>query len=61
MITNEKHLFHILGVDKGQLDYLLTHLEDYYYSFEKPKINKITGKPKKKCRWENSNKTNKLI
>lgn len=47
MITNEKHLFHILGVDKGQLDYLLTHLEDYYYSFEKPKINKITGKTKK--------------
>ena len=47
MITNEKHLFHILGVDKGQLDYLLTHFEDYYYSFEKPKINKITGKPPK--------------
>ena len=47
MITNEKHLLHILGVDKGQLEYLLTHLEDYYYSFEKPKINKITGKPKK--------------
>ena len=47
MITNEKHLLHILGVDKGQLEYLLTHLEDYYYSFEKPKINKNTGKPKK--------------
>lgn len=47
MITNEKHLLHILGVDKGQLEYLLTHLEDYYYSFEKPKINKITGKPQK--------------
>ena len=35
MITNEKHLLHILGVDKGQLEYLLTHLEDYY-----PKIRK---------------------
>lgn len=47
MITNEKYLLHVLGVDKGQLDDLLTHLEDYYYSFEKTKINKITGKPKK--------------
>lgn len=47
MITNEKYLLHVLGVDKGQLDDLLTHLEDYYYSFEKTKINKITGNPQK--------------
>lgn len=46
MITNEKHLLYILGVDKEQLDYLLTHIEDYYYSFERVKFNKFTGKPK---------------
>ena len=47
MITNEKHLLYILSVNKEQLNYLLTHLEDYYCSFEKVKINKFTGKPKK--------------
>ena len=35
MITNEKYLLYILGVNKGQLDYLLAHIEDYYYSFER--------------------------
>ena len=39
MITNEKHLLYILSVNKEQLNYLLTHLEDYYCSFEKVKIN----------------------
>lgn len=47
MITNEKHLLYILGVNKEQLDYLLAHIEDYYYFFTKVKINKFTGKPKK--------------
>ena len=47
MITNEKHLLYILDVNKEQLDYLLTHIENYYYSFEKVKINKFTGQPKK--------------
>ena len=28
MITNEKYLLYILGVNKGQLDYLLAHIED---------------------------------
>ena len=52
MITNEKHLLYILGVNKGQLDYLLAHIEDYYYSFEKVKLNKFTGKPQKKSNGE---------
>ena len=26
MITNEKYLLYILGVNKGQLDYLLAHI-----------------------------------
>ena len=52
MITNEKHLLYILGVNKEQLDYLLAHIEDYYYSFEKVKLNKFTGKPKKNSNGE---------
>lgn len=52
MITNEKHLLYILGVNKEQLDYLLTHIENYYYSFEKVKINKFTGQPKKNSNGE---------
>lgn len=55
MITNEKHLLYILGINKEQLDYLLAHIEDYYYSFERVKLNKFTGKPKK-----NSNVMEKL-
>ena len=52
MITNEKHLLYILGVNKEQLDYLLAHIEDYYYSFEKVKLNKFTGKPQKNSNGE---------
>ena len=52
MITNEKHLLYILGVNKEQLYYLLAHIEDYYYSFEKVKLNKFTGKPKKNSNGE---------
>lgn len=52
MITSEKHLLYILGVNKEQLDYLLAHIEDYYYSFEKVKLNKFTGKPKKNSNGE---------
>lgn len=52
MITNEKYLLYILGIDKKQLDYLLSHLEDFYYSFDKIKINKFTGCPKKDCNGE---------
>ena len=52
MITNEKYLLYILGVNKGQLDYLLAHIEDYYYSFERVKFNKFTDKPKKNSNGE---------
>ena len=52
MITSEKHLLYILGVNKEQLDYLLAHIEDYYYSFEKVKLNKFTGTPKKNSNGE---------
>ena len=52
MITSEKHLLYILGVNKEQLDYLLAHIEDYYYSFERVKLNKFTGKPKKNSNGE---------
>ena len=53
MITNEKYLLYILGVNKGQLDYLLAHIEDYYYSFERVKFNKFTDKPKKNSNGDN--------
>ena len=43
MITNEKHLLFILKVKKDRLNYILDHISDYYYSFEKPKIDHITG------------------
>lgn len=52
MITNEKHLLYILGVKKEQLDYLLAHIGDYYYSFEKVKFHKFTDKPKKNSKGE---------
>ena len=52
MITSEKYLLYILGVNKEQLDYLLTHIEDYYYSFERVKFNKFTDKPKKNSNGE---------
>ena len=46
MITSNKHLLYILGVDQTQLEYILTNLESFYYSFEREKVDKITGKPK---------------
>lgn len=48
MITNEKHLLYILKVKKDRLDYILEHLDAFYNSFLKAKINKITGKIKRK-------------
>jgi RNA-directed DNA polymerase len=44
MITNEKHLLYTLKVEKERLEYILEHLQDFYYSFKKPKIDKTTGK-----------------
>ena len=52
MITNEKHLLNILGVDKDLLGHLLSHIEDYYYSFERVKLNKFTGNPLKNSNGE---------
>lgn len=52
MITSQKHLLYILRINQKQLDYLLLHLEDYYYSFERVKLNKSTGKPKKNSNGE---------
>ena len=52
MITNEKHLLYILKVKKERLDYILEHLNDFYYSFSKPKIDHITGKVKRNTNGE---------
>jgi RNA-directed DNA polymerase len=52
MITNEKHLIYILRVRKERLNYILEHLDDFYYSFPKPKIDHITGKVKRNTNGE---------
>jgi RNA-directed DNA polymerase len=52
MITNEKHLLYILKVKKGRLEYILEHLDNFYYSFSKPKINHITGRISRKANGE---------
>lgn len=44
MITNNKHLLYILKIEKARLEYILEHLQDFYYFFKKPKIDKTTGK-----------------
>lgn len=46
MIKNKRHLLRILKVSSERLDYILTHLDEFYYSFDKVKIDKLTGKPK---------------
>lgn len=46
MIKNKRHLLHILKVSAERLDYILAHLDEFYYSFDKVKIDKLTGKPK---------------
>lgn len=57
MITNEKHLLHILGIDKNQLNDILVHIDDYYYSFERIKYNKFTDKPKKESNGQIAKRT----
>ena len=52
MITNEKHLLHILKVKKERLDYILENLDDFYHSFSRTKVNRITGKIKLKANGE---------
>ena len=46
MIKNKRHLLHIIKVSSERLDYILTHLDEFYYSFDKIKMDKLTGKPK---------------
>ena len=57
MITNEKHLLYILKVEKAHLKYILEHLQDFYYPFKKPKIDKATGKIKRNANGEEEFRT----
>ena len=52
MITNEKHLLYILKVKKERLDYILAHLDVFYYSFSRHKIDHVTGKIKRNANGE---------
>lgn len=47
MIKSKRHLLHVIKVDSNRLEYILTHLDDFYFSFDKPKFDKLTGKPKR--------------
>lgn len=47
MIKSKRHLLHVIKVDSNKLEYILTHLDEFYYSFDKPKFDKLTGKPKR--------------
>ncbi len=57
MITNEKHLLYLLRVKKERLEYILEHLDEFYYSFQKPKINHFTGKIKRNAHGEKEYRT----
>lgn len=46
MIKSKKHLLSILKIDAARLDHILDHVEEYYISFERQKIDKTTGQPK---------------
>ncbi|WP_289287916.1 reverse transcriptase family protein [uncultured Duncaniella sp.] len=47
MIKSKRHLLHVIKVDSNRLEYILAHLDEFYYSFDKPKFDKLTGKPKR--------------
>lgn len=47
MIKSKRHLLHVIKVDSNRLEYILTHKDEFYYSFDKTKFNKLTGKPKR--------------
>lgn len=47
MIKSKRHLLHVIKVDSNRLEYILTHLDEFYYSFDKIKFDKLTGKPKR--------------
>ncbi len=39
MITNEKHLYHILKTPKARVEYIIENIDNYYHSFTKEKKN----------------------
>lgn len=47
MIKSKRHLLYVIKIESNRLDYILAHLDEFYYSFDKAKIDKLTGKPKK--------------
>lgn len=47
MIKSKRHLLHVIKVNSNRLEYILTHLDEFYYSFDKPKLDKLTGYPKR--------------
>lgn len=47
MIKSKQHLLYILRVDSDRLNYILAHLDEFYYSFEKVKMDKLHGRPKR--------------
>lgn len=47
MIKSKRQLLYILKVESNRLDYILTHLDEFYYSFEKVKMDKLHGRPKR--------------
>lgn len=47
MIKSKRYLLYILQVSSERLDYILGHLDEFYYSFDRYKINKLTGRPKR--------------
>lgn len=47
MIKSKRHLLHVLNIDIDRLDYILSHLDEFYYSFERVKMDKLHGRPKR--------------
>lgn len=45
MITNTKYLCHVLKTDLKTIQYIIENIEEYYITWEKDKIDKITNKP----------------
>ena len=45
MITSEKHLLYILKTDSKSLDAIISNIDSFYFTWEKPKLNKDTNEP----------------
>lgn len=52
MIKSKRHLLYILRIDSDRLNYILTHIDEFYYSFEKVKMDKLHGRPKRDANGE---------